>query len=212
MPNAVGKAPRVGSRKAGGRGRAATVVTRRRKVDPGTSSSEGLGYTSPLHGALELLVAAAGAAQQVSQLLRKACRELAQVLARAGCPAAALLALHDGHGAAMRQQFAAVVRGRLLSLGRRSDSEEATASARAEEDLQAVQEQLQHAWRRMVQLSPASIEVRHTCLSALQPRCCFIRTMIGTHNTHTILSLHITNRGKLSTRPTESLHCAGRGC
>ena len=104
---------------------------------------------------------------QVPQLFSKACRQLAPLLAQAGCPAAALLALHDCHGAAVRQQFAAVVRGKQLALARRSDAEGAAAGDTTAAGLQFVEAQLQHAWRDMQQLSLQGIEVSHTSTKVL---------------------------------------------
>ena len=92
------------------------------------------------------------------QLVSKACRQLARVLAQSGCPAAALLALHDCHGAAVRQQFAAVVRGKQLAFARRAGAEGAHAAAAA--GLRAVEAQLRHAWHDKQQLPLHSIEVR----------------------------------------------------
>ena len=95
------------------------------------------------------------------QLVTKAFRLLANVLAESGCPAAALLALHDCQGAAVRQQFTAVVRAKQLALARRTDAKGAHAVAASAAGLLAVQSQLRHAWPDMQQLPLQSMEVRY---------------------------------------------------
>ena len=200
-------AAKARGQKAGAtRGRAASATARKK----GTAGSGGdvPEPPSPLQSALDALLAAASAAQQVQpcekfllsrhadsawrkihvcmvdstmmstlskfppsphtsavwlqvpQLVSKACRQLAQVLAQSGCPAAALLALHDCHGAAVRQQFAAVVRGKQLALARRADAEGPHAVAVAAAGFRAVELQLRHAWRDMQQLPLQHVEVR----------------------------------------------------
>ncbi len=116
---------------------------------------------------------------QVPHLVSKACRQLARLLAQSGCPAAALLALHDCHGTGVRQQFAAVVRGKQLALARRADAEGAHAVAAAAAGLRAVEAQLRHAWGDMQQLPLQSLEVRHelrVCLVRSTQNCRQLRT------------------------------------
>ena len=193
-----------GRKGAATRGRVASAAPRRKGVSCSGSQAP---PASPVHGALEALLSAASAAQQVQspcmipdcevhiltdtvaidahihdfntspspsaqrcsrqsatlqvpQLLSKACHSLARVFAQAGCPAAALLALHDCRGAAVRHQFAAVVRGKQLALARQADVDGAAPLAAAVAGLHAVDAHLRPAWRDLQQLPMPGIEVR----------------------------------------------------
>jgi len=138
-------------------------------------------------------------ALQVPQLVSKVCRQLARVLAQSGSPAAALLALHDCHGAAMRQQFAAVVRGKQLALARRADAEGPHAVTAAGAGLRAVEAQLRHAWVDMQQLPLQRIEVRGEVehITCIQQRCRSGGCRCAPHHDGSVLSmlqsLHVLN-------------------
>ena len=88
--------------------------------------------------ALHILSRAAVLCEQAPLLSRKVNGQIAVLRGRGGTPHAALQALHASLGCSVRQQYRAVLQGKLLALERRPE----TAPAGAAEHLAAILKRL----------------------------------------------------------------------